>query len=127
MNKCKCKIFYEFNKDANEILTSKTKHIAFNNNTKKNRQKFLHLKNLEANILKILITENKKNILSKKLVTNEKPISMSCKEKECIDFNKNDHIDPSILNILKDVYVDVEYLPGYNEYNKTGNIINIKY
>lgn len=123
MKKCKCKIFYEFNKDANEILNSKTKHFVFNNNIEKNRQKLLHLKNFESNILNILISEDKKNILSK-YVKNIKLDSMNYKEEECIVFNKNDHIDSNILNILKDVYVDVEYLPEYNDYCKTGNITN---
>lgn len=115
-------MFYNFNKDTNKISNSKIKHFAFNNNAKKVHYKLLHLKNLEANMLNILITKEKQNIISSKKRVNAKNTILSSKKDECIDFKKNGHIKPSILNVSN----NIEYLPKYYEYNKFGNILNIK-
>lgn len=126
-SKCQCKAFYSFNKDANKILTSKIKHFAFNKNAKKVRQKLLHQKHLEANSLKMLITEDKKNIpqLNMCLPTiNSFP--MSIKHEKCINVKQNHINEPSILNMLKDVYEDRNYIPKYSNYNHYSDIIKLK-
>lgn len=109
--KCHCNVMFKFNKETNKILTSKLKHFAFNNCAKKNREKFLHKKHLEAIMLKNLIEENKKYTMkSDKFIPTYKSILISGKNKNSNNFKEKDHIKPSILSMLKDVYVDVEYL-----------------
>ncbi|XP_022179933.1 protein PFF0380w-like isoform X10 [Myzus persicae] len=117
-SRCYCKNFNSFNINDNKIFTSKIKHFAFNNNAKKVRQKLLLRKHLEANILNMLITKEHKNIIQSR--EHNIPIfnSISINKKfEKFDFKENDHIEPSILSMLKDVYVDVEYLTEYCDYN----------
>lgn len=124
-SRCYCKNFNSFNINDNKIFTSKIKHFAFNNNAKKVRQKLLLRKHLEANILNMLITKEHKNIIQSR--EHNIPIfnSISINKKfEKFDFKENDHIEPSILSMLKDVYVDVEYLTEYCDYNTSGNILN---
>ncbi|KAL4084433.1 hypothetical protein QTP88_028255 [Uroleucon formosanum] len=119
-SKCYCKNFASFNNDDNKIFTSKIKHFAFNNNAKKNRQKILRKKHLEANILNMLINKEHKNIIQS---GEHKPIFNSIlidkKYEKCIESKENDHIAPSVLSILKDVYVGVEYLTENCDYNTT--------
>lgn len=87
----------------------------------------MHQKHLEANILKILITKERKNIIqSKDHIPIFDSISMNKKYEKCNNLKDNDHIKPSILSMLKDVYVDVDYLTEYCDYNTSGNtLINI--
>lgn len=124
-SKCYCKNFASFNNDDNKIFTSKIKHFAFNNNAKKNRQKILRKKHLEANILNMLINKEHKNIIQS---GEHKPIFNSIlidkKYEKCIESKENDHIAPSVLSILKDVYVGVEYLTENCDYNTSDNTIN---
>ncbi|XP_050058427.1 uncharacterized protein MAL13P1.304-like isoform X3 [Aphis gossypii] len=121
-SKCYCKNFSSFNNNDNKIFTSKIKHFAFNNNAKKIRQKILHQKHLEANILKILITKERKNIIqSKDHIPIFDSISINKKYEKCNNLKDNDHIKPSILSMLKDVYVDVDYLTEYCDYNTSDN------
>lgn len=126
-SKCHCKHFYSFNKNANKILTSKTNHFVFNTNAEKCRQKVLHQKYLEANILKMLINEDNKNIIKlEKLTPPSNSILNNINYEKEVHVKDNDHIEPNILNMLKDVYVDFEYVSEYCEDNKNGNIIEIK-
>jgi len=83
----------------------------------------LHKKHLEANILNTLITKEYINIIQSKEhnIPIFNSISIDKKYEKCTDLKEKDHIEPSILNILKDVYVDVEYLPEYCDYNTSGN------
>ncbi|XP_060848746.1 MATH and LRR domain-containing protein PFE0570w-like [Rhopalosiphum padi] len=121
-SKCYCKNFSSFNNNYNKIFNSKIKHFAFNNNAKKVRQKILHQKHIEANILKILITqEHKNNIQSKEHIPIFDSISINKKYEKYINLKENDHIKPNILSMLKDVYVDVEYLTEYCDYNTSDN------
>lgn len=123
-SKCYCKNFSSFNNNYNKIFNSKIKHFAFNNNAKKVRQKILHQKHIEANILKILITqEHKNNIQSKEHIPIFDSISINKKYEKYINLKENDHIKPNILSMLKDVYVDVEYLTEYCDYNTSGNTL----
>lgn len=120
-------MFYIFNKDANKILTSKINHFAFNHNAKNIRQKLFHQKHLEANNLKMLITECKKYIVQPKMclpTINSTP--MNIKFKKCINLKENHVDEPNILNMLKDVYVDGDYLPRYSNYNDYSSIIKLK-
>ncbi|XP_060870265.1 protein PFF0380w-like isoform X3 [Metopolophium dirhodum] len=121
-SECYCKNFTSFNNDDNKIFTSKVKHFAFNNNAKKVRQKILRKKHLEANILNMLITKEHKNIIQSR---EHKPIFNSIlinkKYEKCIESKNNDHIAPSVLSMLKDVYVDVEYLTEYCDYNTSAH------
>jgi len=129
-SKCSCEIFYSFNKDTNKILTSKIKHFAFNINAKKVRQKLLDQKNLEASLLKLLISNDMaynlkmNSVQSKNHLSILKPVPINSKHKKCVNPEKNDHIEPTILNILKDVYVGVDFLSGC-DYNEDG-IMNKK-
>eukprot|EP00102_Acyrthosiphon_pisum_P026471 XP_016663681.1 PREDICTED: protein PFF0380w isoform X2 [Acyrthosiphon pisum] len=121
-SQCYCKNFTSFNNDDNKIFTSKIKHFAFNNNAKKVRQKILRKKHLEANILNMLITKDHKNIIQPR---EHKPIFNSIlinkKYEKCIESKENDHIAPSVLSMLKDVYVDVDYLTEYSDYNTSAH------
>lgn len=54
-------------------------------------------------------------------------IPINIKNEKCTKLKENDHIEPIISNMLKDVYVDVDYLPEYCDYNYYGNIIKQKY
>lgn len=124
-SKCYCENFSSFNHNDNKILTSKIKHFAFNNYAKKVRQKILRQKHLEANILKILITKEHKHITQSKEhlpIFNSTPINI--RYEKCVQSTENDHIKPNILTMLKDVYVDIEYLTEYCDHNTSGNIIN---
>jgi len=125
-SKCYCKNFITFNNNDNKIFTSKIKHFAFNDNANKVRQIKLHKKHLEANILNTLITKEHINIIQSR--EHNIPIFSSIligkKYEKCIDLKENDHIEPRILNMLKDVYVDVEYLTEYCDYNTSGNTLN---
>lgn len=115
-------MFFHFNKETNKILTSKIKHFAFNTKAKKVRQKLLDQKNLEATLLKMLIDNDAKYIVkSANHVPIFKPVIINPKHKNCIDLKRNDHIEPNILNILKDVYVGVDTLSGWDheEYGNT--------
>jgi hypothetical protein len=124
---CHCKNYYSFNRNANKILTSKINHFVFNTNAEKYRQKVLHQKYLEANILKMLINEDNKNIIKlEKLTPLSNSILNNMNYEKKIHVNDNDHIETNILNMLKDVYVDFEYVSEYCEDNKDGNIIEIK-
>ena len=124
-SQCYCKNFTSFNNDDNKIFTSKIKHFAFNNNAKKVRQKILRKKHLEANILNMLITKEHKNIIQSR---EHKPIFNSTlinkKYEKFIESKENDHISPSVLSMLKDVYVDVEYLTECCDYSTSGNTLN---
>lgn len=125
--KCSCEIFYSFNKDTNKILNSKIKHFAFNINAKKVRQKLLDKKNLEASLLKLLISNGMTYNLKMNTVQSKNHVSIlnsspsNSKHEKCVNLEKNDHIEPKILNILKDVYVGVDFLSGC-DYNEDGNI-----
>lgn len=123
--KCQCNTFFTLNKDANEILNSKTQHFAFNFNAIEARTTFLRQKQWEANILKNLITKDKKNIIQSKTdLTTKTFININNKKNECCINSEeigNNHIEPNILNMLKDVYVDVEYLSDSCDYYD-GNI-----
>lgn len=83
---------------------------------------------MEANILKKLISQNHKYVVHlEKLIPNFESILMQNendkKKKSSIKLNENDHIEPRILNMLKDVYVDVEYLSESCDYIKDGKTI----
>lgn len=120
-SKCQCNSFFTLNKDANKIFNSKTQHFAFNYNALEARTKFLRQKEWEAKKLKNLIVEDKKNIQSK---IDLPTLSFINKRKEyCMDSEEigDNHIDPTILKVLKDVYVDVEYLSDSCDYYD-GNI-----
>jgi len=121
-----CKNFISFNNNYNKIFNSKIKHFAFNNNANKVRQKKLDKKHLEANILNTLITKDHINIIRSREHNIQifNSISIDKKYEKCIDLKENDHIEPSILNMVKDVYVDVEYITVYCDYNTSGNIFN---
>lgn len=126
-SKCHCKIFYRFNKNANKILTSKTNHFVFNTNTEKFRQKVLHQKYLEASILEMLITKDNKNIIKpEKLSPTSNTLLINLSDEKKVHVKEDDHIEPTILNMLKDVYVDLEYVSEYCDYNKYGNITENK-
>lgn len=85
----------------------------------------MHLKHLEANILRTLIMNDEKCIVQLKTpLLKFKPILSNFKYKKCTNL-KNDisnHIKPSILNILKDVYVGVDYLSEYCDLNEDGKV-----
>jgi len=94
-SKCYCKNFRSFNKDANKTFTSKIKHFAFNKNTKKLREKKMREKQLEANILNMLITKEYKNIIQlSKHIPIFNSISINKKYEKCIDLKENHHIKP---------------------------------
>ncbi|XP_050522871.1 uncharacterized protein MAL13P1.304-like isoform X3 [Daktulosphaira vitifoliae] len=93
--KCNCKTFFYVNVDNNKIFNSKSEHHAFDINLKKSRSDMYTKKHIEGNILHDLI-KGKESIL--------KPLEISHKTTVSND------IDPNILSILKDVYVDIDYL-----------------
>lgn len=64
-----------------------------------------------------------KHIQSEIVLPIFKPIPINIKHKKSIDIKENDHIEPRILNMLKDVYVGVDYLSDC-DFNKDGNIRN---
>lgn len=125
-HKCQCKIPYTFNQDANTILTSKTKHFAFNNDAEKLRLKYLYQKNLDANNLQKIMTEDTKNIQLQRLVPQFNPILVGYDNKNCNNPKENNHIEPDVLEMLKDVYVDFEYLSEYSMSEKVGKINLLK-
>lgn len=121
--KCHCKIFYSFNINANMKLTSKPNHFVFNTYAEKLRQKVLHQKYLEANILDTLIRKDSNNIKSEKLTPTSNTIFTNLNYEKKVHVIENDHIKPTILSMLKDVHVDLDYVSEYCESNKDGNII----
>jgi len=68
--------------------------------------------------------ENEKNIQSETFVQSK---NLNLINKTCINRNESDHIEPNILSMLKDVYVDFEYLPALCDDKKYGNIFNCKF
>lgn len=78
----------------------------------------MHQKHLEANNLKMLITEDKKYTprLNMCLPTINS-IPMNIKHEKCINLKVN-HIDePNILNMFKDDYEDGDCIPKYSNYH----------
>ncbi|VVC30235.1 Hypothetical protein CINCED_3A011875 [Cinara cedri] len=108
-SKCCCRSLFNFNKDANKISTSKTKHFAFDDDKKK-FQTFLQQKQLEANMLKQLIESNESIIQSEGHVRNLNFPLFNQSRTKLISVDKNNHIEPYISQILKDFYVDFDYL-----------------
>lgn len=65
-----------------------------------------------------------KRIQSEIVLPIFKSIPINIKHEKCINIEENDHIEPRILNMLKDVYVGVDYLSECCDFNKDGNIKN---
>jgi len=102
-------VFCQFN---NKKLTSKTKHFAFKNNYKDIRKQFLHQKNLEANILKMLIAKDKKDIKKEKIKqTNSNMINKTFKE--YVDVIENGDIEDNKATIQKEIFVQT-YNSNFN-------------
>lgn len=116
---------YSFNKDANTILTSKTKHFVFNNDSVNVRLKYLHQKHLDANNFKKIITEDTKNIQPQKYVPKLNPVLVGYNNENCNNPKENNHIEPDVLEMLKDVYVDFEYLSDCSINEKIGKIVTL--
>jgi len=85
------------------------------------RQHLFLLKCEEAKILKMLIINDKKNIQFKKVLPSINSIVINQKYVKPIKLISNNHIEPNSLNIVKDVYVDSNYLSESCDYEKNGN------
>lgn len=70
-----------------------------------------------------LITENNDSIIqSERRVSHLNSTLSNKSQTKLIDVNENNHIEPNILQMLKDVYVGVEYLSEIFDCNQDGNI-----
>ncbi|XP_050522883.1 probable serine/threonine-protein kinase DDB_G0282963 isoform X17 [Daktulosphaira vitifoliae] len=117
--KCNCKTFFYVNVDNNKIFNSKSEHHAFDINLKKSRSDMYTKKHIEGNILHDLISKDKKCLISQMRSSNfDIPLLLELEGKESIlkpleishKTTVSNDIDPNILSILKDVYVDIDYL-----------------